>query len=174
VRGVGALRPKDLRGGRNYADPLAGVEENLAYNAFLVGQSLLGMRVGDVLAAVKELVAPPMQRRIVLCGRRDAALVACLAAVLEPKIHGAAVQEMPLSYFPLFSPQGTPINAASILPNFLRSFGDLPEVLALISPRKLLLAATSGPRPAGLSGATFHTETFTQKPALILDWLAGA
>ena len=36
--------------GHDYADPLCGVEENLAYNAFLVGRTLLGMRVADVLA----------------------------------------------------------------------------------------------------------------------------
>ena len=29
------------------------MEENIAYNAFLVGKSLLGMRVADVLAAVR-------------------------------------------------------------------------------------------------------------------------
>jgi len=43
--------------GPDYADPLCGVEENLAYNAFLVGKSLLGMRVTDVLAAIKKTVA---------------------------------------------------------------------------------------------------------------------
>src|SRR6185295_10928054 len=52
-RGVGSLRPKLSVKGRDYADPLVGVEENLAYNAFLVGKSLLGMRVTDVQAAVR-------------------------------------------------------------------------------------------------------------------------
>ena len=171
-RGVGALRPKELRvGGRDYADPLAGVEENLAYNAFLVGKSLLGIRVSDVLAAVRELSAK--SPRIVLCGRRDSALVACFAAALEPKVHGVAVQEMPLSFLPLFSTEGTPINAASILPGVLRSFGDLPDVLAQIAPRKLLVAGATGQRPQGLSGASFASEPFTKNSQLLLDWLAA-
>ncbi len=51
-RGVGQLRPKLEVKGHDYADPLVGVEANLAYNAFLVGRSLLGMRVADVQAAV--------------------------------------------------------------------------------------------------------------------------
>ena len=38
--------------GHDYADPLVGVEGNVAYNAFLVGKSLIGIRVTDVLAAV--------------------------------------------------------------------------------------------------------------------------
>src|SRR5262249_11100879 len=71
-RGVGLIRPKLSVKGRDYADPLVGVEENLAYNAFLVGKSLLGMRVTDVQTAVRKLAAQAPRSRIVLCGRRDA------------------------------------------------------------------------------------------------------
>src|SRR5205823_14045569 len=72
-RGVGSLRPKLSVKGHDHADPLVGVEENLAYNAFLVGKSLLGMRVTDVQAAVRKLAAQTKRPRIILCGRRDAA-----------------------------------------------------------------------------------------------------
>ena len=65
--------------GHDDADPLVGVEENIAYNAFLVGKSLLGMRVTDVLVAVRKIVDQGKGRRVVLCGRRDAALVALFA-----------------------------------------------------------------------------------------------
>src|SRR5213075_822728 len=44
-RGVGKSRPALQVKGHAYADALCGVEENLAYNAFLVGQSLVGLRV---------------------------------------------------------------------------------------------------------------------------------
>src|SRR5205807_9306026 len=40
-RGVGALRVALSSRGSRYADPLSGVEENVAYNAFLVGESLV-------------------------------------------------------------------------------------------------------------------------------------
>ena len=63
-RGVGKLRPTLAVKGHDYVDPLVGVEENLAYNAFLVGESLLGMRVADVLAAVGKQMG-----RVALCGR---------------------------------------------------------------------------------------------------------
>src|SRR5262249_7042131 len=90
-RGVGPVRP-DLRGpGHAYDDRLCGVEEKVAYNAFLVGKSLLGMRVADVLAAVAEVTAKARQKRLVLCGGRDAALVACLAAAVEPRVSHLAV-----------------------------------------------------------------------------------
>jgi hypothetical protein len=107
------------RGG-SYADPLSGVEENLAYNAFLVGGSLLGMRVADVLAAVDGLTSAPVRRPIVLCGRRDAALVAFLAAAVEPRIDRVAVEDAILGLLPLFEPEGQAINAASLLPGILR------------------------------------------------------
>src|SRR5207237_3006532 len=92
-RGVGKLRPAGLEvKGRAYADPLCGVEENLAYNAFLVGRSLLGMRVADVLKAAARVRADDRPGRLVVCGRRDAGLVACLAAAIEPVIDAVAVE----------------------------------------------------------------------------------
>ena len=94
---------------RDYADPLSGVEENIAYNAFLVGKSLLGMRVTDVIAGFQKLHARWRPERFVVCGRRDAAVVALLAAAVEPLITHVAVEEMLLSFRSLFSAQGTPI-----------------------------------------------------------------
>jgi dienelactone hydrolase len=171
-RGVGSLRPPDLRvGGHDYADPLAGVEENLAYNAFLVGKSLLGMRVADVLAAVRDLTSKTELPQIVLCGRRDAALVSSFAAALEPKIHGVATEEMLLSFLLLFDAAGTAINAASIVPGLLQSFGDIPDVLGEIAPRKMLIAAGLGDPPLRLRAATVQKELFTKQPQSLLDWL---
>src|SRR5207302_10132 len=129
-RGVGPLRPNLTVRGHDYADPLAGVEENIAYNAFLVGKSLLGMRVTDVAAAVKRLAGAAPPARVVLCGRSDAALVACLAAATDPGVAGVAVEGLPLSFVPLFDGVGRPVNAASILPGVLRDFGDVADILA--------------------------------------------
>lgn len=165
-RGVGKLRPALEVKGHDYADPLVGVEENLAYNAFLVGQSLLGMRVADVLAAVKKQTG-----RIILCGRRDAALVACFAAAVEPAVSRAAVEEMQASYLSLFGEAGVAVNAASILPGLLRDFGDLPQVLEEIAPRPLLLAAALD-APERLPASVRRTkDRFSADPRLVLDWL---
>src|SRR5262249_57939849 len=130
----------------------SGVEENIGYNAFLAGKSLLGMRVADVLAAVTQLTAKTKSRRVVLCGRRDAALVACFAAAIEAKVDQVAAEEMWLSFLPLFAAEGRPINAASILPGLLRNFGDVTEVLAAVAPRKVLVAA--GIREAARASAS--------------------
>jgi cephalosporin-C deacetylase-like acetyl esterase len=170
-RGVGPLRPPLAVRGRPYADPLAGVEENIAYSAFLVGRSLLGMRVSDVLAAVARLGKESRPDRIVLCGRRDAALVACLAAAVEPRIERVAVEEMLTSFLPLFDAVGQPINAASILPGLLRDFGDVDDILRAIGPRKLLMAAPTGEHRPRLPSVRVAEGRFTQAPRLLTDFV---
>jgi hypothetical protein len=71
-RGVGSLRASRTVKGHEYADPLSGVEENIAYNAFLVGKCLAGMRTADVLAAIERVTNMNRPQHIVLCGCRDA------------------------------------------------------------------------------------------------------
>jgi dienelactone hydrolase len=170
-RGVGSLRPKLRVKGHDYADPLVGVEENLAYNAFLVGKSLLGMRVTDVQAAVRKLAAPTKRSRIILCGRCDAALVACLTAAIEPSVTHVAMEQMPLTYRWYFDPVGRPINAASILPSIWRDYGDVDQLLAAIGPRKMLSAAGLGKSAQRLPTLQEAAGPFTENPVLLTDWL---
>jgi cephalosporin-C deacetylase-like acetyl esterase len=171
-RGVGSLRPDLAVRGHDYADPLAGVDENIAYNAFLVGKSLLGMRVTDVLAAVRKLATETKPTRLVLCGRRDAALVAVLAAAVEPAVSHVAVEEMPLSYHDYFDVAGRPVNAPSILPGLLRDYGDISGVLAEIAPRPVLIAAGVGTRPRRSAALTVTDGHFTNDSRMLLEWLS--
>jgi hypothetical protein len=147
------------------------VEENLAYNAFLVGKSLLGMRVTDVQAAVRKLAAHTKRSRVVLCGRRDAALVACLTAAIEPSVTHVAVERMPLTYRWYFDPVGRPINAASVLPSLLRDYGDIDQIVAAIAPRRMLSAAGLGAPGRRLPTLQRVDGLFTEVPALLTDWL---
>jgi dienelactone hydrolase len=170
-RGVGRMRPPLAIAMQDYADPLSGVEENIAYNAFLVGKSLVGMRVSDVLAAIRKLPGREGPRRIVACGRRDAALVCCMAAAVEASITHVAAEELRLSFRALFQGPGKAINAASIVPGLLDRFGDVPDVLAEITPRKLLIAAgvDGGARP--ISAARTLGQRFTGDSRLLTSWL---
>ncbi|HEY7426381.1 MAG TPA: hypothetical protein VH682_19265, partial [Gemmataceae bacterium] len=165
------LRPNLTVRGRDYADPLDGVEENIAYNAFLVGKSLLGMRVADVLKAAAKVRADTKAARLVLCGRRDAALVVCFAAAVDPTIQAVAVEQMPLSYWPLFEAEGQAINAASILPRMLRDFGDLAAVLNAIAPRKVLAAAATGKPDQPVANLDQTDKRFTADAGVLIDWL---
>lgn len=170
-RGVGASRPSLFARAPHYSDPQSGAEENLAYNAFLVGRSLLGMRVTDVLAAVGRLREKGGANRIILCGRRDAALVACLAAAIDRQIDRVACEDMLPSLRSLFAAEGRPINAASILPGLLQRFGDIADVIARIAPRKVLLAATAGGSPTPPPHVRVTTQRFSEEPRRLLsDW----
>jgi cephalosporin-C deacetylase-like acetyl esterase len=171
-RGAGRARSQLAIPGHDHADPLVGVEENIAYNAFLVGKSLVGMRVTDVLAAVRQALGRRTARRVVVCGRRDAAFVACLAAAIEPSITHVAAEELRLSFRALFQePEATAINAASILPGLLERFGDVSEVLAEVAPRKILIAAGVGQDSRAIPAARAVRERFTATPQVLTAWL---
>jgi dienelactone hydrolase len=170
-RGVAQGRAKLAVPGRNYADPLDGVEENIAYNAFLVGKSLVGMRVTDVLAAVRKILAERKPRRVVLCARRDAALTACLAAAVEPAIDLVATEDMILSFRTLFSAEGSPINAASIPPGLLQRFGDVAQVLAEIAPRRILIASGIGEALRYNQSVHSVPGRFSQDSRILTDWI---
>lgn len=170
-RGVGPFRSELAVKGHEYADPLDGVEENIAYNAFLVGKSLLGMRVTDLLAAVQHLAEKEKPARVVLCGRADAALVVCLAAAVEKAVTAVAAEGLPLSLRSLFDPVGRPKNAASILPGMLRDFGDVMTVLDEIAPRKVLIAAGQGKPGKRSASVTITEQGFVAEPAVLLGWL---
>jgi pimeloyl-ACP methyl ester carboxylesterase len=170
-RGVASRRSKLRARGYAYTDPLGGVEANLAYNAFLVGKSLLGMRVTDVLVAVRKVRERTGPLRIVVCGRRDAALAACLAAAVEPTIDLIATEEMIQSFSSFFNTDGAVLSAASIVPGLLQRFGDVAQVLAQIAPRRVLVAAGVGPGlgPDRLVQAV--PGRFTQNCQILTDWI---
>ena len=168
---MGQLRPDLQVKGHDYGDPLSGVEENLAYNAFLVGKTLLGMRVTDVLAAVSQVIKKAKPASVVLCARRDATLVACLAAAIEPDIKQVAVEEMRHSFLPLFEARGQAINSSNLLPGMLRDFGDIAAVLAAIGPRRVLAAGMREAWRERLPAVLVTEKCFTKELGLFLDWL---
>lgn len=172
-RGVGRARTTLTVPGHDYADPLVGVEENIAYNAFLVGKSLLGMRVTDVLVAVRKIGDHQKARRVILCARRDAALIACFAAAAEPTIDMVATEDMIVSFRPLFGAEGSPINAASILPGLLQRFGDIAQLLGEIAPRRILIAAGVGGESPDNPAVHAVPERFSQDPRILTDWIGN-
>ena len=171
VRGVGTLRPALRVPDHDYADPLTGVEENIAYNAFLVGRTIVGMRVADLLAAIQQMAAITKPASLTLCGRRDAASVACFAAAVDARVDRVAVQDMMLGYRPLLESTGHAINATHIVPGILRDFGDMSDVLRQIVPRKVLVAAPTLPGRDCPAGVAVVPERFTENPRVLTHWL---
>src|SRR5207244_3307689 len=99
------------------------------------------------------------------------AWLACLAAALEPTIAAVALEEMHLSFWPLFQPAGQAINAASVLPCLLRDFGDVDAVLDLLAPRKVLAAASRAKLDRKLAHVTLQNERFSAQGSGLLEWI---
>jgi dienelactone hydrolase len=174
-RGVGSRKARLSVVGKRYDDPLRGVEENLAYNAFLVGTSLIGMRVSDTLAALRALAVRSKPSHIVLCGRRDSALTACLAGLVEPGVERVVAEEILLSFRGLFAAEGRAVNAASILPGFLRHFRDLSDLFAAIAPRKVLVSAGVGEARANLDPSVHAVkQRVSEHVGVLTDWLSNS
>ena len=157
----------------HYADPLSGAEENIAYNAFLVGKCLLGMRVADVLAAIARLAREGRVRtdRPLRPPRRGAGGLPGRGR-LTPWVDQVACEDMLLSFRPLFTAEGLPINAASILPGLLQKFGDVADVLAQIAPRKVLVASGNRRAVQARTARADHPARFLQQGARLLRGLA--
>ena len=149
------------------------MEENIAYNAFLVGKSLLGMRVAMCCRREEDRETTARPCSVVLCARRDAALVACFTASVEPAIDQVALEEMILSFRPLFGPTGSSINAASILPGLFQRYGDIAQVLAEIAPRRVLIAAGLGEPLRDNPSVRAVNGRFSEDPRILTDWIGG-
>jgi hypothetical protein len=92
---------------------------------------------------------------------------------VDPVIDQVAAEEMILSFRSLFSADGSPINAASILPGLLQKFGDVPDVLAQVARRKILVAAGVGGGAAGIPGVTTVAGRFSAEPRVLIDWIGS-
>jgi hypothetical protein len=113
--------------------------------------------------------------RVVLCGRRDAALVCLFAAAVESRIDLVAVEELLTSFSSLFQPPGRPINAASILPGLLHGFGDIEDLIVQIGVDRVLSCAPQPLPPANDSAPkrryATRPERFSAEPGVLLRWL---
>lgn len=132
MAGVGDFWTLDPRGLGEGAftpdDPLElyGHEYMYTGQALLYGESLLGARVFDVLSAVRLLQAEGA-REIHLVGGKQGAVLALLAAALDPRIATVAAREAPESFLALAAAHYTFWPAVNFPRKVLKAF-DLPEV----------------------------------------------
>lgn len=120
----------------------AAIHRDMERNAMHVGWSVDSMRLSDVLAALKKLKAIP-GGNVSVMGRGVAAGLALYASILDPDVHQAILMEPPASHThgPFFL-------------NILRET-DLPEVAALMAPRRLSFVASALPEPYSLTKRLF-------------------
>jgi len=145
-RGVGAgIGREEGEFARGYFGRF-GVESHLTWTWTMLGRSLFGQRVFDLMQAArwarrqKGLFGLPVG----MIGVGVGALWAMVAAALDTRIE-KVVAHGPLSdYASILSVHDHPWIVSALVPKML-TWGDLPHVAALISPRELALVAPVGP-----------------------------
>ncbi len=133
VRGIGELTPEAGRGNwfhaRSHAD-----EESNAWASLILGRSLLGQRVTDILAVVEAC-----GRAVTLAGAGSMAVPALCAAALDPRIRTVYLSGGLVSWTSLLVTDNYKETFANFLPGVLRQT-DLPHIARTIAPRRVVIA----------------------------------
>lgn len=160
VRGVGETRSDDAVG-QSY--PRMGVEGHHFYAYGMLGESLLGRRVFDVLRLLDliGLREDVDQNRISIAGAGMGGLLALFAGALDLRISAVACEGMPLSYKSIATTEYYCHHPRLFIPGVLRVC-DLPQIAAAIAPRQLALTGLlDGEGRATSAGETERTYSFT-------------
>jgi hypothetical protein len=123
-----AIAPRGL-GVTRWAES-GGFEDAMIRRRFaLLGQTLDGQRVWDVQRSVQALLLQPdlHAKRLTIQGEREAAQIALLAGLLEPRITNFDLWQIPAT----FREGATFLNVLKIL--------DVPQAVALALPRKIVI-----------------------------------
>jgi hypothetical protein len=139
VRGIGETRPPHAPPGSRpgvFAH-LFDVETAMAYMAWYLDESLLGMRVFDVIRSVDYALSRG-GTGVNVHARGAGALWALFAAALDERIQSLTAERMLLSYRSLVLTDRYVHNASSFAKDILLE-ADLPQVAGLMAPRKLHL-----------------------------------
>ena len=117
------------------------VETAAAYMAWYLDQSLVGMRVKDVVRAVDyTLSRPDVDRSAVrMIGKGNGAVWSLFAAALDKRIASLRCERGLLAYRELLNADRYAFNAGIFLRDVLLHF-DLPQVAALMAGRELTIA----------------------------------
>jgi dienelactone hydrolase len=145
LRGIGDLRPEYSAGAPGYAGPRED-EESYAWGSLMLGRSLLGQRVTDLMAVIEALSAGEWGRAPLLAARGALTVPALCAAFLSPRIAGLYLTEHLVSWRSLAETEMYDHPFANFVPNVLRST-DLPEIAAALAPRRVVIAGEEA-RPA--------------------------
>jgi cephalosporin-C deacetylase-like acetyl esterase len=129
--------------------------------ALLVGRSVLGIRVGEALAAFDSLAARTDvdPSRISVLGKGNGGVLALYVGAFEPRIQKVACEGAVLSYLDVARAKLHQNTIDIVVPGVLRDF-DLPDLARLVAPRSLWIVDARTPAGAGIPA----TEAAKQYP----------
>lgn len=171
-RGTGSRKSPELNRNISYTDAISSVEANIAYNASLVGRSLIGLRVADVLMAVDMMIKEYKPAKLLLCGSGDAALLALFSAALEPRVNGLILDQLLASYKKALTNSGHALSESNLVHGILKDYGDIADLIRESAPGPILCTAINEPDDFEPS-PRLQTEKsrLVDSPAILTDWL---
>jgi dienelactone hydrolase len=142
LRGVGDLLPEMGPGNPRYVR-WHNEEEAYAWASLMLGRSLLGQRVSDLLAVVRGLQLHPAHRDrpVVVAAQGQFAVAALCAAALSPRIGRLYLAGGVVSLASVAATESYRPAPADIVPGWLTAT-DLPEIAAGLGDRPVTLAGT--------------------------------
>jgi cephalosporin-C deacetylase-like acetyl esterase len=173
VRGIGATRPAhpaDESTGFRHVDD---AETVMTYWAWEMDESLMGMRVQDVVRSMDYLLSrnDVQSGSVDLVGRGMGALWVLFAAALDPRAHAAVCEGGLLSYRTLTDSDRYLHGADIFIPDVLKHF-DLPEVASAVKCPVTVVApldAMKNPVDLGRARSTYRPPARVA-PAAGADW----
>jgi hypothetical protein len=154
-RGVGAVASRPLH--NEAASTFFDTEYRLGCNALMLGLSLLGLRVFDVLRALDYLRTRPDVASVDLHGVGSGAAWAFFAAALEEGFDALTCEEMLCSYRDVCQTRcyDPDLLRKTLAPGILLH-GDIADWLPCLAPRPVTFVRPRGAGGATLDAAAFH------------------
>ena len=135
VRGTGLSTPRPPKGGPVFYQQMD-LSERFAWTNLVLGTSVMGQRVWDILRAVDYLATGPdvTPSQIRIIGQEEAGIAALMAAALDDRVCSALLTRIVVSYMSIVHSTQYSLALEWFVPGILRQF-DLPDIAASISPR---------------------------------------
>lgn len=146
LRGMGETAPGSDTGNRTNQ---FGVDSKEAFLALHLNRPLLGQRVADLLAVVRQLREQQAQD-IHVIGIGMAGPIVLHAAALDPTIQQLTVDRAVLSWAAVVHSRITRNQLSGVVPGALAAY-DLPDLAGLIAPRKLTIRSAVDPMQQAVS-----------------------
>lgn len=169
LRGVGDLTPQFAPGAAGYARGHAD-EENYAWASLILGHSLLGQRVADILALVRALQQEYNGTEVAIAARDKMTVPALCAAAMEKRIAKVYLARHLVSWRSLTESETYAYPLANFVPGILRST-DLPQIARSIAPR-VAVAGTVDATGRILARAESPYSDYREDPAWDLETLS--
>ncbi len=138
VRGTGDLQPAFSAGAASYTREHQN-EENYAWASFILGRSLLGQRVTDILSLTNALATAHPRATLTLAARERMTVPALCAAALDTRIRKTYLAQALTSWRSIAESERYTAPFANFVPDILRHT-DLPQISRSIAPRPVIVS----------------------------------